>query len=567
MWRHIFTKIGLVGLVILVLVSCEAVNDLLGTGDDDDQELPANLQVTDWSQSRYNEIARVTGSRRISVPSSHAGDYLLYVVTNSGSSNAVVSVPYASNPASITSSSILGSDVAPESEAGRAIAGFPGQFDELIPVGRPSSSMVGASSLTANAAVGDTYTFAAATGNREARLEVQRSDGTWSLNVWLHTTDPYTVTSEMLNAVADRFLMTGADNDIFDWVTPVFGDPWGTHQYSDIIGQDRRDIHILLYDIDGDGVPGPNEGRVVGYFWSKDNFLEGTTFSDPNVPSSNGRLMFYMDSALLSDDSDGDGLWELTDTWPESIVSTLAHEFQHMIQFYQRVVIVSPDAVYSTWLNELTSEVAEDLVSRRLGTRGPRGVDPADGTAGSPSNSEGRMPWYNAFGDQTSLVSWNGDIQDYAASYAFGAFLLRTFGAEFFHILLTETPADSSVVDYSVSSVTRAASSLAGQTISMEELLRRWGVAIAVSDDTSVPQGYRLNRNGFITTSGGGVSYSVGSLNAYNYGGFWYGFGTGSVEIEDTANAFFIGGIVPQGGVNLDFSLPTGVEITVLTWD
>ncbi|MCG8479676.1 MAG: hypothetical protein MI724_11305, partial [Spirochaetales bacterium] len=277
-----FTKIGLIGLVILAVASCEAINDLLGI-DDDEKELPANLQTGDWSQSRYDEIARVTGSRSISISSRYAGADLLYVATNSGLSTADVSVPFASAQADIGSLSIPDTYEPPSGLASRAIAGFPGQFDELFPIARPSSSVVGASSVAAHATVGDTYTFAAATGNVQASLDVQRSDGTWSLNIWLDDNDTHSVTTEMLNMVADRFLIPGADNDIFDWVTPVFGDPWGPHLDELLISGDRRDIHILFYDIDGDGVPNDGAGRVVGYFWSKDNEVEGTSFS--NAPN------------------------------------------------------------------------------------------------------------------------------------------------------------------------------------------------------------------------------------------------------------------------------------------
>ena len=37
------------------------------------------------------------------------------------------------------------------------------------------------------------------------------------------------VTQEMVNAVAQRFLRPGSSNDIYDWVTTIFGDPWGPH--------------------------------------------------------------------------------------------------------------------------------------------------------------------------------------------------------------------------------------------------------------------------------------------------------------------------------------------------
>ena len=48
---------------------------------------------------------------------------------------------------------------------------------------------------------------------------------------------------------------------------------------SDSYAEASGEIHILLFDISGDGVPEPGEPRIVGFFWAKDNFLH-----DPEDP-------------------------------------------------------------------------------------------------------------------------------------------------------------------------------------------------------------------------------------------------------------------------------------------
>ena len=69
----------------------------------------------------------------------------------------------------------------------------------------------------------------------------------------------------MVTAFADRFLRPGASNDIFDWVTTIFGAPWGPHDNPLLISpQAAREIHIFLYDIENDGYP--TGDRIVGYF-------------------------------------------------------------------------------------------------------------------------------------------------------------------------------------------------------------------------------------------------------------------------------------------------------------
>ena len=82
------------------------------------------------------------------------------------------------------------------------------------------------------------------------------TDGTTTAAVWVGDRDWWTrcgtaekcVTQEMVDAVAERFLRPGAGNDIYDWVTAVFGAPWGPHPYSDMIppGGGRRDPHPVL---------------------------------------------------------------------------------------------------------------------------------------------------------------------------------------------------------------------------------------------------------------------------------------------------------------------------------
>ena len=58
------------------------------------------------------------------------------------------------------------------------------------------------------------------------------------------------VTREMVDALAERFLRPGGGNDIHDWVTAIYGEPWGPHSYENLIPPEAAgEIHILLFDI------------------------------------------------------------------------------------------------------------------------------------------------------------------------------------------------------------------------------------------------------------------------------------------------------------------------------
>lgn len=312
------------------------------------------------------------------------------------------------------------------------------------------------------------------------------------------------VTAEMVDAMAERFLRPGAGNDIHDWVTTTFGEPWGPHGFATLIPPAAaREIHVLLYDIDADGVPGPGECRAVGYFWARHNLLRDPDEPGPQLTAE--RLAFFMDAPWFAI-PDGP-TWEITDRRPSSAIGTLAHEFQHMIHFYQKPVL--RDTGSETWLNEMASEMAEDLIADKMMVRGPRGVAYDDPTAGAPGNRRGRLPYYNLFNDQPVTV-WNGKIADYAGKYAFGAYLARTYGgAELFSEIVQSDRAGFPAV--------QAALQALGHDVPFGQLVADWAVATLLSDDTAAPAPYRYNAGAWTTSHAGGVEYRLGSINLYNY--------------------------------------------------
>ena len=72
------------------------------------------------------------------------------------------------------------------------------------------------------------------------------------------------VTQRMVDELAAAFLQTGPGNDIYDWVTAVFGEPWGPHDYSgELLDPATEQIHVLLHDIDQDN---STTGGTLAYF-------------------------------------------------------------------------------------------------------------------------------------------------------------------------------------------------------------------------------------------------------------------------------------------------------------
>ena len=302
------------------------------------------------------------------------------------------------------------------------------------------------------------------------------------------------VTQSMVDAVANRFLRPGPANDLYDWVTAIFGDPWGPHRYSNIIPPAAAsEIHILLYDIDGDGLPTTGDStRVVGYFHNVHNLLRA---DNPSLfRGSNERLMVFLDSPIL------------TLQMNESI-GTLAHEFQHLIHFYQKRIL--RDAGSEVWLNEMASEVAEDLIADKLQVNGPRGVAHDDPTAGEPENRLGRLPLYNLVND-IQVTAWNGTLANYSINYALGAYLARNYGgADLFGRIVRSGRAGVEAVEEALREL--------GHEVAFPQLLANWAAASLLSDNTQAPVPYRYNTGTWRSSRAGGTTFRLGSIDLYNY--------------------------------------------------
>jgi hypothetical protein len=333
-------------------------------------------------------------------------------------------------------------------------------------------------------------------------------DGTTrSLSIWVE--DLYWASDlgsdyARIDAIAARFLNATNSNDIFLWETDILGEPWGNTSYTNLIPWDsKKTITILLSRLNTDY---PGDSYTVGYFWEKD------IYSTSEVAGSNQRVMFYLDSKLYGDMLEtGESSWDVANYWPKIVISTLAHEFQHMIHFYQKALVNGGGSSADTWINEMCSMVMEDLVASKLGVEGPRGVSVADATAGPAGNTDGRIPLFNAYSSAPLAVTSGYDVYDYSTSYAFGAWLARNYGGtELLKRVVQCKETDSTAV-------VNAAAAASGKTESMQRLLEKWAVAVLLSDTTTAPAGYRFNTGDWTTSKEDGLTYYLGSLNVFNY--------------------------------------------------
>ncbi len=211
------------------------------------------------------------------------------------------------------------------------------------------------------------------------------------------------------------------DKTIYPRLTQVFGSEW-----SPGIDNDLR-ITILITKI---------KKGTGGYFNSIDEY------SKAQIASSNEREMIYLNSTYLSS---------------FSAKSFLAHEFQHMINFYQKEKL--RNSVEDIWLNEARSEYASSLC----------GYDsPYEG-----SNLERRVRDFLRY-PTDSLTEWQNESADYAAVNLFMQYLVSRYGEQ----ILTKMMKTEIV---GIDSINQALA-LAGFSERFKDIFNNWTVANFVND-------------------------------------------------------------------------------------
>jgi len=186
--------------------------------------------------------------------------------------------------------------------------------------------------------------------------------------IYVEDDSRYNVNDTTINIVMDEF-----DNKIYPKITSKFG------KESDVDGNGK--IVLLILDI-RDGFNGTG-GYVAGYFDSA-NTLSKSLFN----PYSNECDMIYLDCYPA-------------DPMTIDFQMTVAHEFQHLINFTQKGL---SDGIYQdTWINEGLSSAAEYIYSG--------------------SHLSDRISYYNTYQSTYSwgdnFYKWDNELIDYSTVYLF----------------------------------------------------------------------------------------------------------------------------------------------------
>ncbi len=265
------------------------------------------------------------------------------------------------------------------------------------------------------------------------------------------------------------------------------GDP-SSATYKGVDGEAR--INILVCDINYDSSASQEDG-VVGYFWAKDllpdeyfgTYVEANPVSSTNVKSNKAEI-FYLDALFA-------------DKYPLVAYSTLAHEFQHMINFNQKNIRLNNLSLVPTWYNEMLSMVTEDLLSPTLGIGFTAKEHP-----------QYRFAYFNYYYRGTGLTYWPSDNTvsqySYPFAYAFGAYLARNYGGAKLVEAMMDT--DSAGID----SVSGAFTAL-GLSADFTDAFLKFGEALVYTSPSAPASVNTYNRKPAdysLSTSNGTFTYS-----------------------------------------------------------
>jgi hypothetical protein len=224
----------------------------------------------------------------------------------------------------------------------------------------------------------------------------------------------------------------------------------------------NKKITILVYNI----------GFGIGGYVDPINFLA----DDPSDPTgrSNQKEILYIDASTLLEIRRKN----LSANLPDPFLSTIAHEFQHLIRFryelgFSTVIrtfndITNKSFIFDdTWINEGTSEVASDIAgygpqySRMSCFRG-------DPTSGCTNGSTG-----------ISMFTWRGSIRNYSSAYTFLNYLYSVAG-------LTETDRNTFLKATTQGSVGNRGSSITSLMSLFQTTAPRFNSTILGTDTTGM---------------------------------------------------------------------------------
>lgn len=263
-------------------------------------------------------------------------------------------------------------------------------------------------------------------------------------------------------------------------------------------------VNIVIYDIAGDYNSG-NRCGIVGFFHSKDYYQKSSLYTNVAKYSNAGKY-FYLDSAFCNYDpqiglgeSDDSRVFPGTGNVSETAISTLFHEFQHMINFNQKNI--KSGASSATWYNEMLSMLSEDMMENALGFT-------------SSSVYKDRLPLFNSNYYMSGIDEFrtSNSIVSYSTAYAFGSWCARNFGGLEF---ITQVSTNSYV---NMESIIQAIKSCTGKTYTDRQLFKMFIQACVFREPFAGNNGFstfNTNQTPSLETNEG-KNYTLNTFNLFD---------------------------------------------------
>lgn len=192
------------------------------------------------------------------------------------------------------------------------------------------------------------------------------------------------------------------DEKIFPNITDILGAYKYTTTYENVISCPEK-INIVISDLFYDySNTSKTKSGTYGYFWAGDMFKD----------YENQDSIIHLDSFFISEN-------------PESLYSTLAHEFNHMLNTINKTFVHKKE--FSTWYTEMLSALADAMFENYL----------SENLKDDDSIISSRIPFFNTWYN-LGFSTWRSSTTDYFPSgdvlisygnvFAFGNFIAKNYG-------------------------------------------------------------------------------------------------------------------------------------------
>lgn len=230
-------------------------------------------------------------------------------------------------------------------------------------------------------------------GNSDFNIETaeKKYSGTYC-NVFFvdNTSGKIAVSSAILENLGNLF-----DKMIFPYITDILGDFKYTPMYTNVISSPKK-VNIVVADLYYDYKETEIEkAGIQGYFSSSDMLTD----------YKNQDAIIYIDSWFLREN-------------PESVYSTLAHEFNHMLNYINKSF--SKKLFFETWYTEMLSALADAMFEEYL----------AEDLKEENSIYMQRLPFFNTFYN-LGFSNWRSETNKYFITNSYGSDVYISYGNVF----------------------------------------------------------------------------------------------------------------------------------------